>query len=131
VFRPCDDCDERAVTRCGRCQASLCRRHAPAAGRRCRACERDYQDEAPMRMRIKAALGLPPAALATVAMMALLLPVSGAGWLGTVMVAGSAAVAGTSTAAGLFRAIDRAARAQFLREHGRALPTARLLPRHR
>ena len=91
-------------------------------------CERDYQDEAATRARLKAVIGLPPAAVATVAVFGLLMPLAAAGIIGTVLIATGAAVAGTGTAAGIFRAVDRSARAQFLREHGRALPTARLLP---
>ncbi|HVK77757.1 MAG TPA: hypothetical protein VM734_30840 [Kofleriaceae bacterium] len=116
------------MARCGRCEAPLCRAHTPAVGRRCRTCECDYRDDATVRNRMKAAIGLPPALLATVAVFGLLLPLAGAGMMGTLLIATSAALAGTGTAAGIFRAIDRTARAQFLREHGRALPMARLLP---
>ena len=52
----------------------MCARHVPSPGRRCRSCERDYQDEAIARNRLKAALGLPPAALATAAVFSVLLP---------------------------------------------------------
>lgn len=84
-----------------------------------------------MRNRMKALLGLPPAALATAAVFAILFPV-GAGLAGAIAVAAAAALAGSSTAAVVFRAVDRSARAQFLREHGLPLPVARvvrLLPR--
>lgn len=80
---------------------------------------------------MKAVLGLPPAALATAAVFALLFPFA-SGLAGAIAVAASAAIAGSSTAATVFRAVDRSARAQFLREHGLPLPAARvvrLLPR--
>lgn len=128
AFRRCERCEERPRSRCGRCALPLCGKHAPAPGRRCRSCERDYQDDATLRNRLKAVLGLPPAALATVAVFSLLLPLTGAGLIGTLAIATSAALSGSGTAAAVFRAVDRTARAQFLREHGRALPTARLLP---
>jgi hypothetical protein len=128
AFRRCERCEQHPASRCGRCELPLCRKHAPSPGRRCRRCERDYQDEATLRNRMKAALGLPPAALATIGVFGLLLPLSGAGLLGTVAIALGAAMSGTGTAAAVFRAIDRASRAQFLREHGCPLPTARLLP---
>jgi hypothetical protein len=76
-------------------------------------------------------LGLPPAALATAVVFAILFPF-GAGIGGAIIIAAAAALAGSSTAATVFRAVDRSARAQFLREHGLPLPEARvvrLLPR--
>ena len=132
AFRRCPGCEEHAITECARCEAPLCRRHQPRSGKRCRTCERDYQEEALTRNRMKAVLGLPPAALATAAVFAILFPV-GAGLAGAIAVAAAAALAGSSTAAVVFRAVDRSARAQFLREHGLPLPVARvvrLLPRH-
>ncbi len=131
AFRRCPGCEEAAVTRCARCDAPLCKRHQPRSGRRCRTCERDYQDESLTRNRMKAVLGLPPAALATASVFAILFPLA-SGLAGAIAVAASAAIAGSSTAAGVFRAVDRSARAQFLREHGLPLPAARvvrLLPR--
>ncbi len=131
AFRRCLRCDVDAVSRCGRCDAALCRRHQPRAGGRCRACERDYHDDALARNRMKAVLGLPPAAVTTAAVLAIMLPFA-AGFGAAVAIAASAAIAGSGIAGLLFRAVDRAARAQFLREHGRPLPTARvvrLLPR--
>lgn len=131
AFRRCPSCEERAVTQCARCDAPLCHQHQPKSGKRCRTCERDYQDEALTRNRMKAVLGLPPAALATAAVFATLFPLAG-GLAGAIAVAASAALAGSSTASVVFRAVDRSARAQFLREHGLPLPVARvvrLLPR--
>lgn len=119
------------MTRCGRCELPLCVAHAPAVSHRCRTCEREYLDEGIVRNRVKAVLGLPPAAGATAAVFALLLPF-GAGLAGAVVVAACAALAGSGTAAVVFRAVDRSARAQFLKEHGLPLPVARvvrLLPR--
>ena len=80
---------------------------------------------------MKAVLGLPPAAMSTAMVFALLFPF-GAGLAGAVVVAACAALAGSGTAAMVFRAVDRTARTQFLREHGLPLPEARvvrLLPR--
>ena len=80
---------------------------------------------------MKAVLGLPPAAVATAAVFAVLFPF-GAGLIGAVAVAACSSLAGTLTASMVFRAVDRNARAQFLREHGLPLPMAkvvRLLPR--
>lgn len=79
-----------------------------------------------MRNRVKAALGLPPAAAATAAVFALLFPF-GVGLAGAVAIAACAALAGSGTAAVVFRAVDRSARAQFLREHGLPLPVARVV----
>jgi len=132
AFRRCPGCEEHAVTQCSRCDAPLCRRHHPKSGKRCRTCERDYQDDALTRNRMKAVLGLPPAALATATVFAILFPLA-SGLAGAIAVAAAAALAGSSTASMLFRAVDRSARAQFLREHGLPLPAARvirLLPRH-
>jgi hypothetical protein len=131
AFRRCPGCEEQAITQCARCDAPLCHRHQPRSGKRCRICERDYLEEALTRNRIKAVLGLPPAALATAAVFAILFPL-GSGLAGAIAVAAAAALAGSSTAAVVFRAVDRSARAQFLREHGLPLPVARvvrLLPR--
>lgn len=83
------------------------------------------------RNRMKAVLGLPPAAASTAAVFAILFPF-GAGLAGAIAVAACAALAGSGTAAMVFRAVERSARAQFLREHGLPLPAARvvrLLPR--
>ena len=131
AFRRCPGCEEQAITQCARCDAPLCGRHQPHSGKRCRICERDYLDDALTRNRMKALLGLPPAALATAAVFAILFPVV-TGLAGAIAVAASAALAGSGTAAVVFRAVDRSARAQFLREHGLPLPIARvvrLLPR--
>lgn len=79
-----------------------------------------------MRNRMKAFLGLPPAALSTAAVFAVLFPL-GAGLVGAVAIAAAAAIAGSGTAAMVFRAVDRSARAQFLREHGLPLPPMRVV----
>lgn len=132
TFRPCPRCESDTVARCGRCDAPLCRRHRPRAQARCRVCERDYRDEAPVRNQVKALLGLPPGAIATTLVFTALVPFAGSVTT-AIAVAACAAIAGTGTTAALFRAVDRAARAQFLREHGRPLPEARvvrLLPPH-
>lgn len=126
AFRRCPECEEHALTQCARCDAPLCGKHQPRSGKRCRTCERDYQDEALTRNRIKAVLGLPPAALATAAVFAILFPIA-TGLAGAIAVAASAALAGSSTARVVFRAVDRSARAQFLREHGLPLPVARVV----
>lgn len=78
------------------------------------------------RNRMKAVLGLPPAAAATAAVFAILFPF-GAGLAGAIAVAACAALAGSGTAHLVFRAVERTARAQFLREHGLPLPAARVV----
>lgn len=126
---PCAACDARPATKCTRCDATLCARHTPRAGRRCHRCERDYDERSPGRNRLKAMLAVPAATLSTVLALGLLLPITGPGLIGSIIVAAGAAMAGTGTGGAIVVGLERTARAQFLREHGRELPEARVVRR--
>lgn len=130
---PCANCDDVPVATCRRCDAKVCERHRPSVGRRCRRCEHDYADRAPTRNRLKALLAVPAATVAAALGLGLLLPITGPGLLGSIVVAAGAAVAASTIGGAIVIGVERTARAQFLREHGRELPEARvvrhLLPR--
>ncbi|HVV82119.1 MAG TPA: hypothetical protein VHE35_03540 [Kofleriaceae bacterium] len=131
---PCTACDARPVAQCARCETTLCARHRPRLGRRCHRCERDYADGASGRNWLKFLLAVPTATFAAAVGLALLLPITGPGLVGSIVVAWGAATAATGAGGAVVIGIERTARAQFLREHGRALPEARvvrrLLPPH-
>src|SRR5947208_2183713 len=124
---PCTDCDARPVAQCARCEVTLCARHRPRIGRRCHRCERDYAERAGSRNRLKFLLAVPTATLAAALGLGLLLPITGPGLLGSIVVAWGAATAATGAGGGVVIGIERTARAQFLREHGRELPEARVV----
>ena len=126
---PCGDCDQRPTASCGRCDAGLCARHRPRPGRRCHRCERDYAERSPARNRLKALLGAPAATLAAALGLGLLLPITGPGLIGSIVVACGAAAAATAAGGAVVVGLERTARAQFLREHGRELPEARVVRR--
>jgi hypothetical protein len=130
---PCRDCEARPVARCVRCDVGLCPRHRPRAGRRCHRCERDYAERAPIRNRLKLLLAAPTVAVTAGLGLGLLLPITGPGLLGSIIVACGVSAAATGAGGAVVVGIERTARAQFLREHGRELPEARvvhgLLPR--
>jgi hypothetical protein len=126
---PCIDCDARPVTTCARCEVALCGRHRPRRGRRCHRCEREYADGAAGRNRLKFVLAVPVAALATALTFGLLLPVTGPGLIGSIVVACGAASAATGAGGAIVVGLERSARAQFLREHGSGLPAARVVRR--
>jgi hypothetical protein len=108
---------------------TLCDRHRPRSGRRCHRCERDYADRAANRNRLKFVLGLPVATLAAGLGLGLLLPITGPGLIGSIIVACGAATAATGAGGAVVVGLERTARAQFLREHGRELPQARVVRR--
>lgn len=129
--RQCDECTSQPAMRCGRCTTTRCARHALRSGERCDGCERDWDDEAPTRRQAKVLFAPPAAIVAGGVLFGLLLPVS-VGMLGATLLAALAAGTAVGAGAGMCRAVDRSARAMFLRERAGGLPTARLLaaPRH-
>ena len=126
---PCAECDDRPVATCGRCDARLCPRHRPRTGRRCHRCERDYAERGPTRNRLKALCAVPSASVGAALAFGLLLPITGPGLLGSIVVALGAAIAATGAGGVIVVGLERSARAQFLREHGRELPEARVVRR--
>lgn len=124
---PCRDCDDAPAATCRRCQTKVCERHRPASGRRCRRCEHDYADSAPIRNRLKALLAGPAAIVAAALGLGLLLPITGPGLLGSIVVSAGAALAASAIGGAIIVGVERTARAQFLREHGRELPEARVV----
>lgn len=133
VLVPCTDCHDAPVTDCRRCDGALCERHRPVVGRRCRRCEHDYAAGSSTRNRLKVMVAIPAATIAAALGLGLLLPISGPGLVGSIVVAAGTALAASSIGSAIVIGIERTARAQFLREHGRDLPEARvvrhLLPR--
>src|SRR5262245_49521797 len=129
----CADCTAQPVMRCGRCTATRCARHALGPGERCERCELDWAAEAPTRRAAKVIFAPPAAILTGGILFGLLLPVSLGGAVGAAIMAAIACGTAVATGAGACRAVDRSARAMFLRERSGGLPPARLLPspRHR
>ncbi len=70
---------------------------------------------------------VPAASLAAALALGLLMPITGAGLLGSIIVAFGAATSATTVGGGLAVGVERVARAQFLRERGRDLPAARVV----
>ena len=130
---PCTDCEARPATQCARCERALCARHRPRPGRRCQRCEREYAVRSTARNRLKVLLAVPTAGVAALLGLGLLLPITGPGLIGSIIVAAGTASAATGLGGAVVVGIERSARAQFLGEHGDALPEARvvrgLLPR--
>lgn len=129
----CEECFERAVMRCGRCTVTRCARHAFAPGERCERCEQDWEEEAPTRRAAKLIFAPPVAILAGGLLFGLLLPISIGSAVGATLIAAVTCGTAVGAGAGACRAVERSARAMFLRERAGALPVARLLPspRHR
>lgn len=127
----CEKCREAPLTRCGRCGISLCFRHSPLPGRRCDACEAEWESDRPVRASAKQIFVPPIAIIAGGAAFGLLMPLLLGGTIGATAVAGFATLVGTVAGGGACRLIDHSARAAFLREHARALPAARLVTRRR
>lgn len=128
---PCERCEREPLTRCGRCGVSLCFVHTPVPGKRCSACESEWEAERPIRSSAKQIFVPPIAIIAGGAAFGLLLPLFLGGMIGATAVAGAATLIGTVAGGATCRVIDHSARIGFLREHARALPPARLLPRRR
>ncbi|MCB9564847.1 MAG: hypothetical protein H6709_18865 [Kofleriaceae bacterium] len=127
--RRCGDCDAHAVARCGRCNAPVCRRHQPRLGQRCGGCEADWADDLPVRRMLQRLFAPPAFVLAGGASFLFMMPVLIAlpFSIGAPLVATLAALVGFGASVGTYRLVERAARAQFLREHARALPVARVV----
>ncbi len=125
----CDRCEAQPAARCGRCEAPLCATHRPPRGRRCRTCERDWADEAPTRRTLQRLFAPSACVLSGGLTFLFLMPVLIAlpFSLGAPLVAALASSVGLSGAVATYRLVERAARAQFLREHARALPVARVV----
>jgi hypothetical protein len=123
--RACAACTEKPVMTCGRCTTTQCARHALKPGQRCKACERDYADEAKTRRAVKLIFAPPLGLFCGGAFFAL---VTLGGAIGTaVMCAVACALAvGSSTALCVF--VDRSARAMFMRQRALGVPEARMLP---
>jgi hypothetical protein len=128
----CDDCVTAPVMQCGRCTITRCAHHVIGHGERCESCERDWREEAPTRRAAKLIFAPPIAILCGGLLFGLLLPIS-VGVIGAAFMAAFALATAAGAGAGACRAVDRGARALFLRERACGLPPARLLPspRHR
>jgi hypothetical protein len=125
----CPDCDARPLTRCARCDASLCDAHRPAREARCAACEREWTDELPTRRALQRLFAPSATVMSGGLTFLFLMPVLMAlpFSLGAPLVAALATAVGLSGGVATYRLVNRAARAQFLREHARALPVARVV----
>jgi hypothetical protein len=125
----CTDCDDTPTTRCGRCSTSLCRAHAPARQQRCDSCEAEWRDDARARRALQHIFAPPVFVLAGGMAFGLLLPVLFAlpFTVGATLVAAIATSVGFAAATGTCRLVDSTARAQFLKEHARGLPQARVI----
>jgi hypothetical protein len=127
----CERCETEPQIRCGRCGVGLCFGHTPVQGRRCAACEVEWDADAPVRRAAKH-IFVPPIAILTGGIsFGLLVPLVLGGILGATAVAATATLIGTLAATATCRVIDHSARSGFLREHARALPAARLVTRRR
>jgi hypothetical protein len=127
----CTDCLEKPAVRCGRCSATRCSAHALAPGERCDACEAAYTDGALTRRQVKVMFAPPLAVLVGGILFGLMLPITMGGAVGAAIMCALACTATIGAGLGACRLVDRAARAQFLRQRSLALPAARLLPARR
>jgi hypothetical protein len=133
----CERCDLEPCAHCARCGAGVCIEHVPARGLRCRGCEAEWQDAGQARRAVKQMFAPASFILAGGAAFGALLPVVAIlpAFLGAVVVAAVSTTVGVVAAAGTTGLVDGVARTQFLREHSRGLPVARviqrLLPPHR
>jgi hypothetical protein len=125
----CIECDSRPVSRCGRCGRGVCRPHMPSRGRRCGACEEEWQDDGGTRRALQHMFAPPAFVLAGGLCFGLLLPVLFAlpFTIGATLIAAVATTVGFGAAVGTCRLVESSARAQFLREHARSLPEARIV----
>ena len=129
--RRCERCDSDPCTHCGRCGAAVCIEHLPARGLRCDACEAEWIDGGPTRRAVKHMFAPAAFILGGGAAFGALLPVVAIlpAFLGALVVAAVATTVGVVAAAGTTGMVDGVARAQFLREHARTLPEARVIQR--
>lgn len=125
----CTDCDSGPVTRCGRCGRGLCRSHIPERSRRCNPCEAEWYEDSHTRRALQHMFAPPAFVLSGGLCFGLLLPVLFAlpFTVGATLVAALATTVGFGAAVGTCRLVESSARAQFLREHARALPEARVI----
>lgn len=70
---------------------------------------------------------MPATSAAALVGFGLLLPVTGPGLIGSVVVAAGVSIAAGVTGGAIVVGVERSARAQFLREHGCELPEARVV----
>jgi hypothetical protein len=124
----CQDCLKTPVMKCRRCMTTRCAKHALDHTQRCSRCECDWREEAPTRRAAKMIFAPPIAILSGGLLFGLLLPVSLGGMVGVAFMATFALATAVGAGAGACRAVDRGARAMFLRERSCGLPPARLLP---
>ncbi len=123
--RTCAACVESPVTTCGRCTTSQCAKHELSPGKRCRACERDYRDDARTRRSVKIIFAPPAGLFAGGAFFAF---VTLGGAIGAAVIGALACGIAVGTSAGMCTLVDRASRANFLRQRSTGVPVARLLP---
>jgi hypothetical protein len=125
----CRECAHEPVTRCGRCSVGLCNLHVPGRGHRCVRCEAEWSDDGRARRALQHMFAPPAFVLAAGITFGLLLPVLFAlpFTVGATLVAAIATSVGFGAAVGTCRLVESTARAQFLREHARTLPEARVI----
>ncbi len=129
MARRCERCDAEPAAQCARCGAAVCLDHVPARGLRCRACEEEWTEGGATRRAVKHMFAPAAFVLAGGAAFGALLPVVAIlpAFLGAMVVAAVSTTVGVVAAAGTTGLVDGVARAQFLREHARGLPEARVL----
>lgn len=125
----CPDCATSPASRCGRCGLGVCLSHVPARATRCARCEAEWVADRQTRRLLQQMFAPPAFVLAAGLTFGVLLPVLLAlpFTVGATFVAAVATSAGFGAAVGTCRLVDQTARAQFLREHARALPEARVV----
>jgi hypothetical protein len=125
----CERCDSEPAAHCARCGACVCREHIPQRGSRCTSCEEEWTDGSGTRRAVKQMFAPASFVLAGGAAFGALLPVVAIlpAFLGAIVVAAVSTTVGVVAAAGTTGLVDGVARAQFLREHARGLPEARVV----
>ncbi len=131
LHRRCERCDREPATHCARCGAAICLAHRPVRSVRCRACEEEWNEGRTARRAVKSMFAPASFILAGGAAFGALLPLVAIlpAFLGALVVAAAATTVGVVAAFGTTGLIDGVARAQFLREHARGLPEARVIHR--
>ena len=127
----CGRCDAEPAAHCARCGAALCLEHVPPRGARCRACEEEWSEGVATRRAVKHMFAPASFVLAGGAAFGALLPVVAIlpAFIGAMVVALVSTTVGVVAAAGTTGLVDGVARSQFLREHARGLPEARVVHR--
>ncbi|HTJ45765.1 MAG TPA: hypothetical protein VL463_26865 [Kofleriaceae bacterium] len=128
-MRRCERCDVEPVAHCARCGASVCLEHIPTRGLRCRSCEAEWTEGVSTRRAVKQMFAPASFVLAGGAAFGALLPIVAIlpAFIGALVVAAVSTTVGVMAAAGMTGLVDGVARAQFLREHARGLPEARVV----